>query len=93
METFRQAGINVFLVPAMSPQIIRFLESAALFAGDNLAASFISNNGYAAKKGNSGIHEDGASFYILPNRSRKNVQAASENLSLLVFGSKNLTKS
>jgi predicted amidohydrolase len=93
METFRQAGINVFLVPAMSPQIIRFLESAALFAGDNLAASFISNNGYAAKKGSSGIHEDGASFYILPNRSRKNVQAASENLSLLVFDSKKLTKS
>jgi predicted amidohydrolase len=88
METYRQAGINLFLVPAMSPQVIRFLETAALFCGDNLAASFIANNGYAAKKRNSGIHEDGASFYILPNRSRKNVRATGENSSLLVFDSK-----
>ena len=46
----------------------RFLQNAGIFARENLASSFVSNNAYAAKKEKHGtcIHENGASFYFLP---------------------------
>jgi predicted amidohydrolase len=92
-EAFRQAEINVFLVPAMSPQNTRFLQNAVIFARDNLASSFVSNSGYAAKKENSGIHKGGASFYFLPRKRETGTFATKENCDLLIFDSHELIKS
>ena len=93
IEGFRKAGINVFLVPAMTPQNIRFLEIAGTAAEDNLAASFFSNSGYAAKKEKSGIHAEGASFYFLPRTREKGTLATGKNKQLLIFDFGELIKS
>ena len=92
-EAFRQADINVFLVPAMSPKNTRFLQNAVMFARDSLASSFVSNSGYAAKKENSGIHKEGASFYFLPRKRETGTFATKENCDLLIFDSGELIKS
>jgi predicted amidohydrolase len=91
-EAYRQAAINVFLVPAMSPYNTRFLQNAVIFARDNLASSFVSNSGYAAKKETSGIHKEGASFYFLPRKRETGTFATKENSDLLIFDSKELIK-
>lgn len=93
LDAYFQAGINVFLVPAMSPYNIRFLQNAGIFARDNLASSFVSNNGYAAKKSGAGIHESGASFYFLPRKGENGVPATGENSHLLIFDINKLIKS
>lgn len=93
IEGFRKTGINVFLVPAMTPQNIRFLEIAGTAAEDNLAASFFSNSGYAAKKEKSGIHAEGASFYFLPRTREKGTLATGKNKGLLIFDFGELIKS
>lgn len=95
IEAYIQTGTNIFLVPAMSPQNIRFLQNAGLYARENLASSFVSNNGFAAKKDKSGagIHENGASFYFLPRKGEKGTPAIGENRHLLVFDIKKLMKS
>ena len=88
LEAYRQSGINIFLVPAMTPRNIRFLKTAGLLAGNNLAAAFVSNSGYAAKKENSSIHKDGASFYFLPRKGERGVFAVGEDSDLLIFDMK-----
>lgn len=93
LEAYRLTNTNVFLVPAMSPQNTRFLQNAVIFARDNLASSFVSNSGYAAKKENSGIHKEGASFYFLPRKREDGTLAANENQDLLIFDIGELKKS
>jgi predicted amidohydrolase len=93
LEAYRLSNTNVFLVPAMSPQNTRFLQNAVIFARDNLASSFVSNSGYAAKKENAGIHKEGASFYFLPRKREAGTFAANENQDLLIFDINELKKS
>lgn len=93
LEAYRHTGTNVFLVPAMSPQNTRFLQNAVIYARDNLASSFVSNSGYAAKKENPGIHKEGASFYFLPKKRETGIFAVDENCELLIFDIGELTKS
>ncbi|MGD2088663.1 MAG: hypothetical protein PVH61_20970 [Candidatus Aminicenantes bacterium] len=76
----------------MSPQNTRFMQNAVIFARDNLASSFVSNSGYAAKKENSGIHKEGASFYFLPRKREPGIFTINENSDLLIFDSKELIK-
>lgn len=92
-EAYRQSNIDVFLVPAMSPQNTRFLQNAEILSRDKLASSFVSNSGYAAKKDNSGIHKEGASFYFLPRKRERGTFAINENSNLLIFDIKKLIKS
>jgi hypothetical protein len=77
----------------MSPQNTRFLQNAVIFARDNLASSFVSNSGYTAKKENSGIHKEGASFYYLPRKRESGIFATNENQELLIFDIDELIKS
>ncbi|MCU0287550.1 MAG: hypothetical protein MUF15_14290, partial [Acidobacteria bacterium] len=95
LEAYLQSEVNMFLVPAMSPQNIRFLQNAGIFARDNLASSFVSNNGYVAKKEKTGsvIHEHGASFYFLPRKGESGITAIGQNSDLLIFDLKKLMKS
>jgi predicted amidohydrolase len=93
LEVYRQTKTNIFLVPAMTYQNIRFLQTAGIFARDNLASSFISNNGYIAKKEKSGINMKGASFYFLPRTMEPGIMAKEENGNLLIFDVGKLIKS
>lgn len=91
-EAYRQTKANIFLVPAMTPQVDKFLQASKEFARKNLAASFISNSGFAAKKEKSGIHRNGASFYFLPRNGENGVLAIEENKDLLIFNLRELIK-
>jgi predicted amidohydrolase len=93
LEAYQHTNTNVFLVPAMSPQNARFMQNAVIFARDNLASTFVSNSGYAAKKENSGIHKEGASFYFLPRKRETGTFATDDNHDLLIFNTKELIKS
>jgi predicted amidohydrolase len=92
IDAFLQTQTNIFFVPAMSPHNTRFQETAKVFARDNLAAAFVANAAYAAQKTNSTIHQNGTSFYTLPNKKRTDVHAANDNKDLVIFDSKKLTK-
>ncbi len=84
-ESWRLSGINLFLTPAMTPGTRRFRDVSRLLGASNLAASFIANSGWAAKKQqDGGIHRDGACFYYLPDK-KQNVIIAGENETLLIF--------
>jgi predicted amidohydrolase len=93
LEAYWHTNANVFLVAAMSSQNTRFLQNAVIFARDNLASIFVSNSGYAAKKENSGINKEGASFYFLPRKRETGTFPTDENPDLLIFDTMELTKS
>jgi predicted amidohydrolase len=93
VEAYRSTGANVFLVPAMTYQTIRLVKAAEFLAERNLAASFLANSAWAAKKDKNEIHENGLSFYILPEVTRKSTLAEKKNGELLIYEFKKLTNS
>lgn len=92
-EAYRAIGANIFLVPAMTHQTIRFIKAAEFLAQRNLAATFIANSAYAAKKDKDDIHVNGRSFYLLPEAPRNSTPASRKDGELLIYEFEALTKS
>ena len=85
-EALRLSGINLFLVPAMTPGNTRFQDTAKFLGTSNHAAAFIANSGWAAEKSKGNpIHKDSASFYYLPSRVKSYTFATGENKDILMF--------
>ena len=85
-DSLKQSGINVFLIPAMTPKNIQFKQAAWRFGNTNLASSFFANSAYiAARKHDGSVSEKGASFFYIPSRKNPYKYATGEHSELLIF--------
>ena len=81
----QNSGINLFLVPAMTHTVTKFWYNRESLGDANLAATFVSNSSYIARKTDGGVHEKGASFYYLPARENPLRSAVGRTADLLIF--------
>jgi predicted amidohydrolase len=93
MSAFRQAGINLFFVPAMSHQNNQFQDTARKLGSTNQASTFMANSGCFCKKNGEAIDKKGASFYYLPDKRCPHTYAVGEHEKLLIFDLAKLTTS
>ena len=84
-EAFRNSGANLFLVPAMTPAVTRFLETARALGGANLASSLVANSRTAVAPAKGAISSREAGFIYVPDTKRSLSHAVDASEELLIY--------
>ena len=84
LDAFKHSGINVFLVPAMSPKNDRFQQTAWSLGNTNSASSFVGMVSFLPLERDDANHKN-VSFHYLPKREQSYGYAIGDHLDLLTF--------